>query len=111
MKNEKSTGTAMILNFLVWGAGYFYLNKQIIKGLIAFILYCLICLFSILLMLTVGYPLIFPIIFWVEFWSLWCSIFLAYDAYKITHETKPAPLKIQKVKMVVYRSKVRARKK
>jgi hypothetical protein len=111
MKNEKSTGTAMLLNFLVWGLGYFYLNKQVIKGFIVFILYFLIWLFSILLMLIAGYPLIFPIMFWVVFWSLWCGIFLAYDAYKISKEVKPAPLKIQKVKTVVRRLKVQTKRK
>lgn len=111
MKKEKSTGNAMLLNFLVWGLGYFYLGKQVIKGLVVFILYCLIWLFSILLMLIARYPLIFPVMFWVIFWSLWCSIFLAYDAYKTSNEEKPVPLKIEKVKMVVHRSKVRARKK
>jgi hypothetical protein len=111
MKNEKSPIVASFLNFIIWGLGYFYLNKQVIKGFITFILYTLIWLFSILLILSVGYPLIFPIIFWVIFWSLWCSIFLAYDVYKVSHEEKPAPLKIQKVKTVVRRSKVQTKRK
>lgn len=110
MKNEKSVLVASFLNFTVWGLGYFYLNKHVIKGFISFILYVLIWFSSVLLILTTGYPLIFPVIFWVVFWSLWCSIFLAYDVYKISHETKPPPLKIKKVKAFVRRSKVRTRK-
>jgi len=111
MKNEKNVLFASFLNFIVWGLGYFYLNKQVIKGFVTFILYALIWLFSTLLILLVGYPLIFPVIFWVIFWSLWCSIFLSYDAYKISHELKPVPLKIQKVKTVVHRPKIQTRKK
>jgi len=109
MKNEKSPALAMLLNFIVWGSGYFYLNKQIIKGFVTFILYVLIWLFSLLLILSAS-PIILSVIFWVIFWSLWCSIFLAYDAYKISYEVKLPPLKISKVKKVVRRSKVRTRK-
>jgi len=110
MSGEKNVWVAVILNFFFWGTGYFYLNKQVVKGFIAFILYCSIWLFSILLMLLLGYPLIFPIIFWIEFWNLWCSIFLAYDTFKIS-KVKPRSLKIQKVKKIVRRSKVRTKRK
>ena len=111
MKNEKNVWIASFFNFVIWGLGYFYLGKQVIKGFISFILYCLILFFSIILMVAVGYPLIFPIMFWVAFWSIWCSIFLAYDVYKTSHEIKPTPLKIQRVKIFVRKPKSRTRKK
>lgn len=105
---------ASFLNFLVWGSGYFYLNKQIIRGLITFILYDLIWIFSLMLILS-GSVLTLSVIYWTIFWSLWCSIFLAYDISKVPYEPKIKliiePVKIKKVKTVVRRSKVRARKK
>jgi hypothetical protein len=107
---EKNVLFASFLNFIIWGSGYFYLNKQVVKGFIAFIFYVLIWLTSIFLILTVAYPLIYPLIFWIIFWNFWVSIFLAYDVYRISHETKLPSLKIKKVKKVVRRSKVRARK-
>jgi len=110
MKNEKSVGLAMIFNFVIWGAGYFYLNKQVIKGFVVFVLYSLIMFFSILILLS-GSILTLPIMFWVEFWTMWCSIFLAYDAFKLSKKTTIKPLKIQRVKRVVRRPKVRTRKK
>jgi hypothetical protein len=110
MKNEKNIFIASVLNFFVWGSGYFYLNKQDIKGYVTFSLYVLIWLFSMMFILTAS-PLILPVIFWVIFWSMWCSIFLAYDIYSKSKEVKMPPLKIRKVKTVVRRSKVRTRKK
>jgi hypothetical protein len=111
MRYDKNVFVAEFLNFFVWGFGYFYLDKHVVKGFVSFISYCFIWLFSILLILEVGYPLIYPLIFWVVFWSMWCGIFLAYDVYKISNEEKIAPLKIEKVKKVVRRSKVRAKRK
>ena len=110
MKNEKNVIIAEILNFFIWGFGYFYLNKQIVKGFITFILYCLIWLF-VLLFISTDSPLVFSVIFWVIFWNMWCGIFLSYDIYKISNEEKLPPLKIQKVKTIVRKSKVRTRKK
>ncbi|MEM5872508.1 MAG: hypothetical protein QXD55_01465 [Candidatus Aenigmatarchaeota archaeon] len=107
---KKSPLFAAVLNFIIWGSGYFYLNKSIIKGFIFFILYSLIGLFLILLILSVSYPLIFSIIFWVFFWCLWCSIFLAYDAYKISKEVNIKPLKIKKVKPFVRRPKIQTKR-
>jgi hypothetical protein len=107
---KKNIFIAEMLNFFIWGFGYFYLNKQVIKGFVTFILYCLIWLFT-LLFISTGSPLVFPIIFWMLFWNMWCSIFLSYDVYKIANEEKLPPLKIKKVKTVVRRSKVRTRRK
>jgi hypothetical protein len=109
MKNEKNVLLASFLNFIVWGFGYFYLNKHIVKGIVILVFYVLAWLLSVLLVLS-GSPLTLSVLFWMIFWSLWCSIFLAYDAYKISHQFEP-PLKIKKVKAFVRRSKVRTRKK
>lgn len=109
MKNEKSIFTASILNFIVWGSGYYYLNKKDVRSYIAFVLYILISM-SILFFIITASPLLLPILFWVIFWSLWISIFIFYDTYK-SSKVKSSPLKIIKVKKVVRRSKVRARKK
>ena len=114
MKSEKSIMVASVLNFIVWGSGYFYLNKQIVRGLVTFILYDLIWLFSLMLIFS-GSVLTLPVLYWVIFWSLWCSIFLVYDISKIPYESKirleVEPIKIKKVKSVVRRSKVRTKKK
>lgn len=110
MKNEKSSLVASVLNFVIWGSGYFYLNKHIIRGLIIFVLYVLIWIFSVLLIFS-GSVLTLPLVYWVIFWSLWCSIFLAYDVRKIPYEPKIKLIKIKRVKTVVRRPKVRARKK
>lgn len=107
---EKDVIIAGILNFFIWGFGYFYLNKQVVKGFIAFILYCSILLLSLLFILS-GSTVVFPIIFWVIFWGVWYSIFLSYDIYKIANEEELPQPKIKRVKKVVRRFKIRTRKK
>jgi len=108
MKKEKSIFVASILNFIVWGSGYYYLNKEDVRGYIAFVLYVIISVATGSFILTSSL-LILPVLFWVMFWSMWISIFLFYDTYK-PKKIKRESQKVIKVKKVVHRFKVRTKK-
>jgi hypothetical protein len=108
MKKEKSIFVASILNFIVWGSGYYYLNKNDVRGYVAFVLYVIISIATASFILTSSL-LILPVLFWVIFWSTWISIFLFYDIYKPKKIERPSQ-KVIKVKKVVHRFKVRTRK-
>jgi len=108
MKNEKNIWIAAILNFIVWGSGYYYLKKHVFKGIVLFLLYILIWNLSMIFISTYSI-LILPIMFWAIFWYILCSIFFAYDTLKMKSELPK--IKIKKVKKVVRRSKIRTRKK
>lgn len=105
----KSIFVASVLNFLVWGSGYYYLDKRDLKGYAAFALYVIILISSTFFILTAS-PLILPVLFWIILLSMWFSIYLVYDTLR-----KPKPKlklsKIEKVRKVVHRHKVRTRKK
>lgn len=108
MKKEKSIFVASILNFIVWGSGYYYLNKEDTRGYIAFVLYVIISIVTASFILTAS-PLILSVLFWVIFWSMWVSIFLFYDTYKPKKIEKESQ-KVIKVKKVVHRLKARTKK-
>ena len=108
MRKEKSIFIASILNFLVWGSGYYYLNKNDTRGYIAFVLYVIISVASAIFILTASL-LILPVLFFVIFCSLWVSIFLFYDTQR-TKSIEPSQ-KVIRVKKVVHRFKLRTRKK
>jgi hypothetical protein len=82
MKTEKSPIFAGILNFLFWGIGYLYLEKRTDEAFYLIASYLFVCLFS-LWYLSVSSILAFAGIFWIIFWSLWVSIYVGYDAYRI----------------------------
>jgi len=109
MKKEKSIFVASILNFIVWGSGYYYLDKKDVRGYTAFVIYAII-LFSAMFFIITARLLILPVLFLIIFCSMWVSIFLFYDTYK-TKKIEAQSQKVIKVKKVVHRFKVRTRKK
>ena len=109
MKKEKSIFVASVLNFIVWGSGYYYLDKNDVRSYIAFVLYVIISIFTASFILIAS-PLILPVLFLVMLCSMWVSIFLFYNTYKPKKIEIPSQ-KVIKVKKVVHRFKVRTRKK
>jgi hypothetical protein len=82
MKTEKSPMFAAILNFFFWGIGYAYIEKKNEEAFYLLAFYFLVCIFS-LWYLTIAGPLTFVGIYWIIFWSLWISIYIGYDAYRL----------------------------
>jgi len=82
VKKIKSPVIAAFLNTILWGSGYIYLNKKKTHGIFELITYILLWLFSVWYVFNAG-QLVFAGVFWIFFWSIWISIFLAYDAYKL----------------------------
>ena len=109
MKKEKSIFVASVLNFIVWGSGYYYLNKKDVRGYVAFALYVLISILTTFFILTASI-LILPVLFSVILCSMWISIFLFYNTFK-AKKIETSSQKVIKVKKVVHRFKVRTRKK
>jgi len=87
MKIEKSPLFAAILNFLFWGIGYLYLEKRIEESFYLIVFYFLVWIFSFWY-LTVAGLLDFAGIYWIILWSLWISIYIGYDAYRIAKVKK-----------------------
>jgi TM2 domain-containing membrane protein YozV len=86
-KQKKSPLLAAILNFIIWGIGYIYLDKKINRGIVAFILNIFTWVFSFWYATSAGL-LVFSGIFWIVLWSIWVSIYLSYDAYRTARRKK-----------------------
>ncbi|NIO44665.1 MAG: hypothetical protein GTN36_03885 [Candidatus Aenigmarchaeota archaeon] len=82
MKPKKSSVFAGILNFFFWGVGYMYLEKRIEEAFYLIVSYFLVFIFSLWYITAAGL-LLFAGIYWIIFWSLWISIYIGYDAYRL----------------------------
>ncbi len=82
MKTKKSPIFAAILNFFFWGIGYAYLEKKTEEAFYLLTSYFLVFVFS-LWYISVAGLLVFAGIYWIIFWSLWVSIYIGYDAYRV----------------------------
>lgn len=82
IKSEKSSLFAAILNFLFWGIGYLYIEKKTEESFYLISLYLAVFIFSFWFLFVAG-PVSFAGIYWIIFWSLWVSIYIGYDAYRI----------------------------
>jgi len=87
MKAQKSPKFAAILNFLFWGIGYLYLEKRTEEAFYLITSYFLVWIFSFWFLIISG-PLLFAGIYWIILWSLWISIYIGYDAYRIAKVKK-----------------------
>jgi len=82
MKAEKSPLFAAILNFFFWGIGYLYIEKRTEEAFYLIVCSFIVWIFSFWYLWIAG-PLTFVGIYWIIFWSLWVSIYVGYDAYRI----------------------------
>lgn len=87
MKAEKSPIFAAFLNFFFWGIGYLYLEKRTEEAFYLVASYFLVWIFSFWFLFVAG-PFTFSGIYWVIFWSLWVSIYVSYDAYRVAKVRK-----------------------
>ncbi len=81
-ETQKSPIFAAILNFLFWGMGYLYIEKKLEEAFYLISFYFLVWIFSFWYLSVAG-PLTFVGIYWIIFWSLWVSIYISYDVYRI----------------------------
>jgi hypothetical protein len=108
MKKETKLFIAAMLNYLVWGSGYFFLKMRSAKVYVVFFSYVALWALSAYLIISMT-PLLMPLIFWIAFWAMWCSIFLSYDVYRMQFKLKETKIRV-KVKKSVFGSRVRTRK-